>query len=394
MIQPLITRPGYGEGHPALPRSTSEKQAESGLPEGGPSDHGLPLDSKIPGWKTFTKPLDSTSTHPKGDEPVDRIDGGYSIPKDRDRIDTDEDSANDQPGTYGLGPRDPDDYSKTKYPYRDDKQNWHNASAEFVAGLYHLRFATDCLITSDPQVKTARTLGQMLQGLDRDILRRSRQARVQLKRADITNLRWIFSVTGNNTYAVRVKASRPKPNVSKMNRMNLHVACSCPAWRWQGPEFHAQRRDYQDPKTALQGTASTPNIRDPERDNRVCKHVAAVLSFVNDWDVPASRSRIRQAMEKRACNVCVAEQALRPASWKEGHPVRWSEAPLVIPIVYVRARAEKPESAPGRYQVRKEGQDWSEKWIPTNDLAGSIGRWGFDVNWDVVPQQTKIWLQS
>lgn len=394
--QPLITRPGYGEGDPALPRATAEKQAESGLPEGGPSDHGLPVDSKIPGWKTFTKPEDSTSTHPKKDEPVERVeDGGYDLAKDRDRIDTDEDSANDQPNSYGLGHPDPDDYGKTKYPYRNDKQNWHNASAEFVAGMYQLRFASDLILSSDPQVRTARTIQQILQGLDNAIVRRSRSARVQLKRADIQNLRWIFSVTGNHTYAVRVKASRPKTNITKMDRMDLHVACSCPAWRWQGPEYHAERESYQDPRTDLQGTASVPNIRDPERDNLVCKHTAAVLDFIRDWEVPTqARRRVRQAMEKKACQLCVAEQALRPASWDDGHPVRWDEAPLVVPTLYVRAQAVKPEFAPGKYQIRKEGQAWPSNWLPTDDLAGSLGSMGLDIRWGMVPQATKTWLLS
>jgi hypothetical protein len=51
-----------------------------------------------------------------------------------------------------------------------------------------------------------------------------------------------------------------------------------------GPEHHAKSEGYLDGRP--KGTASSPDIKDPERQNRVCKHVAAVLSFIRGWDVP------------------------------------------------------------------------------------------------------------
>jgi len=412
----------------------------------------LPVDNALPGYSTFNKPVDDTRTHPKNDESTYRIDDGYDRAKDRDRVDVNEDSADSTPSYFGLGPKAPD-YSKTPYPYRDDKPNTHNASrhslskcmdhdcdnppseaflwaegrarawfckdhvssfakknegdidkrekvdgevpkgwpkekmAATVAALWLVERAPERLFPAHQGVRVARTLEAILSGLDSEIAQRSKSSKVTLRRADINNLRWIFNVVGNNAYTVKLRAARPKKNVTKLSKMDLKLACTCPAWRWQGPEYHAKQEEFQDPRTKLQGTASTPDIRDPERDNRVCKHVAAVLGHVQAWDIPAKRRAVRKAMVKRACSVCEATRVLEA---REGVQVQWPETPVKV---YVRARGQHPERT-ATYQVRKEGQDWPDQWIKTDDLAGSMHRWGFDVNWDVVPERTKIWLRA
>lgn len=73
-----------------------------------------------------------------------------------------------------------------------------------------------------------------------------------------------------------------------------HVAmnCSCPFWRYNGPEYHASQQDYM--LGLPRGTAAPPDIRDPDRKYYLCKHAYAVLkrldSFVADvtdqnWDL-------------------------------------------------------------------------------------------------------------
>lgn len=279
---------GYHYGRPRIPR------AEAKLPEGGPANRGLPLDDSIPGHKTFTKPLDDngTSETPARDESIHRIRDPRDIPKDRGRVDV-VDQTDAQPHYYGLGK--PHDSPKTKYPYRDDKPNTHNATAEFVAGLWRLQAAPERLLLAGttPGVfeVSAASWGAMAQGLNPQIVQRAGSCSATLKRSDLKNLRWIFSVDcGNGAKVVRFKADRGG-NVTKFQKMDFHVACSCPAWRWQGPEFHSTTKDYQDPKTRLQGTASPPDIRDPNRVNKVCKHVAAVLGFTRDWTIPKSKSK-------------------------------------------------------------------------------------------------------
>jgi hypothetical protein len=157
--------------------------------------------------------------------------------------------------------------------------------AEFVAGLWLVASAPVMTLVGD-DTRIAAELGVIEERLSPRIERRSQQCQSTLRRADVKNLRWIFSVDcGNGAKVVRLKANR-SGNVVKFTKLNLQLACSCPAWRWQGPEYHAQRHDYQDPKTPLQGSAAAPNIRDPQRVNKVCKHVHAVLSMTREWTVP------------------------------------------------------------------------------------------------------------
>lgn len=129
LTQPLVTRPAYGEGNPALPKG-DEKVAESGLPGGGPSNKGLPIDSGIPGSKTFVKPQDDTRESDKGeDESIYRTDNADDLLTDRERIDVREDNANNHDGVGAWGKGKWDERSpKTKYPYRDGIPNTHSAS--------------------------------------------------------------------------------------------------------------------------------------------------------------------------------------------------------------------------------------------------------------------------
>jgi hypothetical protein len=248
----------------------------------------MPLDPGIPGSATLSKPSGEGAREPeKQDENIHRIDNADDLLKDRSHIDVREDNADkhDGIGFNGEGPY--DGTGKTKYPYRDDRPNHHNASeqAAFVAGLFLLRFAREITIPSEPgMVRTAAKLGEILQGISPDVQSKASKCAVKLKRADRANLRWLFMVdAGNGPKVVKLKAYR-KGTVTKLSKMELKVTCSCPAWQWRGPEHHAQQGGYLDGKP--RGTAATPTIRDPRNHNRVCKHVAAVLFMVKTWDIP------------------------------------------------------------------------------------------------------------
>jgi hypothetical protein len=277
--QPLVSRPPYGEGQPRTP------QAEAKLPEGGPADRGLPVDDEMTGYKTFAKPEDdySTTEYPENDEPIERVRGPRDLLKDRGRIDVN-DQTDAQPHYDGLGKPDPNTPNKTKYPYRDDKPNAHNASAEFVAGLYRVEHAHTVVLSPTSPVKVAATKDEILSGLNRKFKQRAKTCASVLKRVDSKNLRWIFSVDcGHGPKVVKVKAIR-SGNVVDFAKLDLELSCSCKAWQWLGPEFHSTTKDYQ--LGTPRGTASTPDIRDPRRINKVCKHVASVLSATRDWSIP------------------------------------------------------------------------------------------------------------
>lgn len=281
LTQPLVSRPAYGER--SIPNL-----AQSKLPSGGPADRGLPLDKAIPGTSTFNKPEDDIRDFDKPkDESIYRVDNADDLLKDQSKIEVNEDNADKHDGIGAWGEGKWDTTVKTKYPYRDDIPNQHNASSEFVAEMWKLGSAHDLHVQSETMLRVASTPEEIIRGLNPKYKERARGCSVGLKRADIKNLRWIFSVDcGNGAKVIRIKAFRQK-NVTKLAKMDLDLSCSCPAWRWLGPEHHAQREDYLDKEP--RGTASVPVIRDPTGINRVCKHVAAVLSHIKSWTVPAQK---------------------------------------------------------------------------------------------------------
>lgn len=288
MTSPLVYRPPYGEGKP-------QTLAVAELPKGGPAGKGMSLDPGIPGQSTFNKPVDDIRKPDNDDESIYRVDGPDDLTKDQNRIEVNEDSADAEVGYNGRGKTDPP--NKTEYPYRDGVPNVHNAS--FVAELWKVEYGYTKVLTASEPIRVATTTEQVLNGLDPVFQQRSLSCSATLKRADIPRLRWIFAVDcGNGPKAVKIRAIR-KAKVVQFAKLDLELSCSCPAWQWLGPEFHAKSEQYMlDPQV---GTASTPNIRDPERDNRVCKHVAAVLSTTRGWEIPRARAQkaVKKAMQLR-----------------------------------------------------------------------------------------------
>lgn len=269
------------------------------LPSGGPSDRGIPLDSGIPGSSTYTKPLDDVRSPNKDDESIYRVDDADDLSKDRSRVDVNEDNA-DSSTSYNEGIGDSGATEKSPYPYRNSKPDTHNAT--FVAELWKLEGARTKVVNASQKVQVmdfreAATSDQILAGLDPTFKQRAKKCSATLKRADIAHLRWIFSVNcGNGPKAVKVRAIR-KGNTVQFGKLDLEMSCSCPAWQWLGPEFHAKSESYQ--LGPLAGTASTPDIKDPERDNKCCKHVAAVLTATRGWEIPSLKARkiVKKAMK-------------------------------------------------------------------------------------------------
>jgi hypothetical protein len=342
--------------------------AESGLPGTGPSDKGLSLDRSIPGTSTFDKEVDDIREFDKAEEgSIYRVDGPDDRAKPQNDPKDDERHHEQFKPSIGVpGPRDDDD-SITKYPYRDGIPNAHNASAEFVAALFKLAHAPELLVRANSDVKVAAKIDDILSGLNPKTVQRAATCSATMKRADIPNLRWIFSVDcGNGPKAVKVKAVR-KGNVTKITKMDLLFSCSCNAWQWLGSEHHAQREEYLDGKP--RGTASVPVVKDPRGINHVCKHVAATMSSLRSWELPKpkAKGKVKKAGEevdlyalvKRASAICVATEALR--SFETGHRTAG---------LYVRAVGD-PEGA-GAYQIRAEGTPWPQTWTPTEDLATAM----------------------
>lgn len=271
-----------------LPTTLRVLVAESGLPGTGPSQRGVGLDPSIPGSSTYSKPSEEDARDPDiGDGSMYRVDDADSLLKDQKKPD-EIDHSHAQPTFRRPGPHVKDDGSITKYPYRDGVPNRHNAAiAEDVAQLWLLKCAHEVPVSFENPVRVASKLAEIEMGLNPDTRQRATSCEVTTKRADVPNLRWIFSVNcGNGPKMVRLKATR-KGNVTAVAKMDVSLSCSCKAWRWLGSEYHAKGEGYLDGKPA--GTASVPSIKDPARVNRVCKHVAAVMSKVRTWSIPVKK---------------------------------------------------------------------------------------------------------
>ena len=260
----------------------------SGLPKGDPAGKGLSLDTSIPGTSTFSKPSGEGSRDPQvEDSSMYRVDDADSLLKDQTQPDEiDHSKANPtmrRPGPHS-GPG-----SITKYPYRDGVPNRHNASTLLVAHLWLSSQSPEFRVDLEsPTIRVAAKYSDLETGLNSKVVDRSQSCSVTLKRADIPNMRWIFSVdAGNGPKVVRLKAVR-KGNVVSISKMDVTFSCSCKAWRWLGSEYHAKGEKYLDGKPT--GTASTPDIKDPERVNRVCKHVAAVIGHTRKWTIPVKKA--------------------------------------------------------------------------------------------------------
>lgn len=257
--------------------------SQSGLPSGDPAGKGVSLSPDIPGNSTFSKPsLEEPREPSTGDSSIYRVDNADDLLKDQTTPDgIDHSKANPtfrRPGPH-YGP------NKTKYPYRDGIPNRHNAGlVSSVVELWNLRDAHEMCIPGWSS-RVAAKISDILLGLNPKVKERAGKCTVTVKRADIPNLRWIFSVdAGNGPKLVRMRAVRKK-NVTSVGKMDVSFSCSCKAWQWLGSEYHAKGEGYMEGKPF--GTASTPDIKDPERVNRVCKHVAAVISQVQKWKIPA-----------------------------------------------------------------------------------------------------------
>jgi hypothetical protein len=138
--------------------------------------------------------------------------------------------------------------------------------------------------------KEAIRISEIQDGCSPDLHSKSEKIRIKLRRVDPKNLMWLFTVTGSKgkIYKVRIKVL-PKGNLRNVNKTDILVSCSCPYWRWQGPEYHAKEQGYLLGRPV--GLATRPEVKDPHNNHGACKHVLAVLKRVSTFVLPGSRPR-------------------------------------------------------------------------------------------------------
>lgn len=144
---------------------------------------------------------------------------------------------------------------------------------------------------------TAKKISEILENLDPQVLNRSLGLPVKKKRVTKTNI-WLWDVEGKQgTYRIRLKAVPKNKLIKHVQSSDVLISCSCPYWRWQGPEHWAKVEGYLYGRP--RGTASTPVIRDPQGTHRVCKHVAIVLGRVMKLSLPSSRKVAKAYLNTR-----------------------------------------------------------------------------------------------
>jgi len=156
-----------------------------------------------------------------------------------------------------------------------------------------------------------------------DLIQRSKGLGVKLRRVDAKNQIWLFDVQGSKgPYRVRVKAAAPG-NVTSVKKANVYIACSCPFWRWQGPEHWAKSQGYLYGRAV--GSASKPNIKDPSHSHGACKHVLAVLQHITEhkWTLPGRQQRRGSDLQYLADKVAVGEL------WAIAH---WEPDPMMLRV--------------------------------------------------------------
>ncbi len=78
-------------------------------------------------------------------------------------------------------------------------------------------------------------------------------------------------------FLLKVKGDDAPRNVEASLSDTKHVSmnCDCPFWRYNGPEYHAKRKNYLLGQPF--GTAVKPEKKDPDSQYWLCKHTFAVL---------------------------------------------------------------------------------------------------------------------
>lgn len=290
--------------------STVEEFVEA-MPPATAGVHTLPAEvaAKVDGFRPlagaevyFTSPTSQTFTHPGKEDPHADNESIWNV-----------DHANDLAKDQGM--RDETEIGQHSYqdPYDSSAVSKPEGPGEFDTDYaihnYYRKFDSCeldsmalAILRSDPIIlplmehrhgsRVAMRWEDIVRGLDPTIIKSSKGTKVRLKRADPKRGRWTFTATSKsgNQHTVHIKAVPKKgSNALRMPILDLKIGCSCEFWKWQGPDYHAQKHGYLDRKPRSNGAA--PTQKDPRGSNRVCKHVYAASRLFLAYRLESKRRR-------------------------------------------------------------------------------------------------------
>jgi hypothetical protein len=143
------------------------------------------------------------------------------------------------------------------YPYRQDQKPVRHSSIRVPVLMVRLALKPEALEPRVPEkIKT-----------------NAKSCSVQLISYDKRSRVFTFGVNcGNGVKTVHASMS---------DLDHVALSCTCPFWRWNGPEFHAKENRFLLGQPA--GSAAPPEIRDPDRKYWLCKHAYAVLKRLDSF---------------------------------------------------------------------------------------------------------------
>jgi hypothetical protein len=133
--------------------------------------------------------------------------------------------------------------------------------------------------------KVAVKIEELTSRLDPLVRERSKDIKVRLKEKPLP-FEWEFiAFSKDKKYVVSVRALIDESTQDKrlVKNSDILISCSCPFWVWQGPEFHAKTENYM--FGVPRGTATEPDIRDPEKKKVLCKHALKVLETMKNYAI-------------------------------------------------------------------------------------------------------------
>ena len=137
---------------------------------------------------------------------------------------------------------------------------------------------------------------------------------------------WVASGSRGERYTIKIKPIRKDKRIKAFAKVPIQVSCSCPYFRWQGPEHWAKKHGFLHGRQV--GTASTPNIKDPKGRHWACKHVIAVLELARKW-----RYASEDVWTYEGDIVPMADPAYVVAKWAlQNPPLEWDETKVKFKI--------------------------------------------------------------
>ena len=128
----------------------------------------------------------------------------------------------------------------------------------------------------NPRAASVDSLEDALRRVSPDVSRRASRLRVRRGPRDSR---------GIQRFTVQSSGGDPRTvEVMRVGASWTRARCSCPAWVFQGCEYHARRGGYL--LGHPRGPATPPRTRDPRGKHLVCKHVVAVLRWLRGQHVP------------------------------------------------------------------------------------------------------------